>query len=86
MSFFITSHGRTLTSSAVSREVLWYTTSLVTRSRACSEASGSISSHDLGGKAWKVILFQSGKVLASWEHGKHLAATVLSLKVGFIED
>ena len=83
--FLITSHRRTLTSSAVSREVLWYTTSLLTRSRARSEARGSTSSHDMGGKAWKVILFQSGKVLASWRHGKHLAAIVSSLEKACIE-
>lgn len=42
----------------------------VTRSRASSEASGSMSFHGWGGKAWKDILFQSGKVLASWIYGK----------------
>ena len=58
-------NGKMLTSSAFSLEVLWYLISPVTRSRASSEASGSMSFQDLGGKARKDILFQSGNVLAS---------------------
>ena len=68
MSYFsITSshYRRAFTSSALSLEELWYETSPVTRSRASSEASGSMSFHDLDGKARKDILFQSGNVLAS---------------------
>ena len=57
--------GKACTSIALSLDVLWYMTSPLTRSRASSEARGRISFHDLGGKAWKDILFQSGRVLAS---------------------
>lgn len=53
------------TSCALSLEVLWYMTSPWTRSRASSEARGRMSFHDFGGKSWKDILSQSGKVLAS---------------------